>query len=195
MKGLILKDIYVLLRQAKILLLAIPLLCVVNEQLAAFSMLYAAMLPYTALAYDDQSRWHQFAMMTPCRPLEIILSKYLLGWLLMAAAAAFSLLMNGLLGRLGTELRVSTVLSGLAAGCICIAVLLPIMFRYGVEKGRMLFILMFAVIFGLIGSSSAFDTLALPVLESLPVILAAAAVIISAVSVPLAVKLYAKRES
>ena len=190
MKGLLLKDLYVLLRQMRLFMLAILLLCVVNEQLVTFAVMYAAMLPYTALAYDEQSRWNQLAAMTPCRPLDIVLSKYLLGWLLMAAAAAFSLVMNGLLGRLGSELRVSTVVSALSLACICLAVLLPVMFRFGVEKGRMGFILIFVAIFSFIGSSSQFETLALPVLEAMPIVLAAAAAVISAASVPLAAKLY-----
>ena len=193
MKGLILKDIYVLHRQMRLFAGIILLLCVVNEQLAAFAIMYAAMLPYTAMAYDEQSRWNQLAAMTPCRPLDIVLSKYILGWLLMAGAACFSILMNGILGRLGSELRITTVVSSLALACICLAVLLPIMFRFGVEKGRMGFILIFVAIFTFIGSSAQFDTLALPLLDAMPAALAAAAAIISAVSVPLAAKLYQQK--
>ena len=194
MKGLLLKDLYVLTRQMRLFMGAILLLCVVNEQLATFAILYAAMLPYTALAYDEHCRWNQLAAMTPCRPRDIVLSKYILGWLLMAGFAAFSLAMNGLLGRLGSELHFSVVLSALSLACICLAVLLPVMFRFGVEKGRMTIILVFVAIFTFIGSSSEFHVMALPALKALPALLAAAAVVISAVSVPLATKLYLCKE-
>ena len=193
MKGLLYKDFCILMRQMRIFMFAILLLCVVNEQLVTFAILYAAMLPYSTLAYDEQSQWLRFAAMTPCRPLDIVLSKYLIGWLLMGSFAAFSLVMNAILGRLGSDLHISAIISALSLACICLAILLPVMFRFGVEKGRMSIILVFVVIFTFIGSSSEFNVTALPVMRALPALLAAAAVVINAVSIPLATRLYAKR--
>ena len=194
MKGLLYKDFCILMRQMRIFMVAILLLCVVNEQLATFAILYAAMLPYSTLAYDEQSQWLRFAAMTPCRPLDIVLSKYLLGWLLMGGAAGISLLLNAVIGRLGTELSAAAVVSALAAGFICLSVMLPLMFRFGVERARMVVILLFVVIFSLVGSGEFFSSLALPVLENLPLLLMAAAVLISAGSVMLSVKLFRGRE-
>lgn len=194
MKGLLYKDFCILMRQMRIFMFAILLLCVVNEQLVTFAILYAAMLPYSTLAYDEQSQWLRFAAMTPCRPLDIVLSKYLLGWLLMGCTAGISLLLNAMIGRLGTELSAAAVISALAAGLICLAVMLPVMFRFGVERARMGVILIFVVIFSLVGSGEFFTASALPVLENLPLLLMAAAVLISAGSVMLSVKLFRGRE-
>lgn len=194
MKGLLYKDFCILMRQMRIFMFAILLLCVVNEQLVTFAILYAAMLPYSTLAYDEQSQWLRFAAMTPCRPLDIVLSKYLLGWLLMGCTAGISLLLNAMIGRLGTELSAAAVVSALAAGLICLAVMLPVMFRFGVERARMGVILIFVVIFSLVGSGEFFTASALPVLENLPLLLMAAAVLISAGSVMLSVKLFRGRE-
>ena len=194
MKGLLYKDFCILMRQMRIVMFAILLLCVVNEQLVTFAILYAAMLPYSTLAYDEQSQWLRFAAMTPCRPLDIVLSKYLLGWLLMGCTAGISLLLNAMIGRLGTELSAAAVVSALAAGLICLAVMLPVMFRFGVERARMGVILIFVVIFSLVGSGEFFTASALPVLENLPLLLMAAAAVISAVSVVLSVKLFRGRE-
>ena len=194
MKGLLRKDLYVLTRQMRLFMGAILLLCVVNEQLATFAIMYAAMLPYSALAYDEHCRWHQLAAMMPCRPRDIVLSKYILGWLLMGGFAAFSLVMNAMLGRLGSELHISAVISALSLACICLALLLPVMFRFGVEKGRMAIVLFFVAVFTFIGSSSEFNLTALPLMRALPALLAAAAVVISAASVPLATKLYLRKE-
>ena len=194
MKGLLYKDFCILMRQMRIFMFAILLLCVVNEQLVTFAILYAAMLPYSTLAYDEQSQWLRFAAMTPCRPLDIVLSKYLLGWLLMGCTAGISLLLNAMIGRLGTELSAAAVISALAAGLICLAVMLPVMFRFGVERARMGVILIFVVIFSLVGSGEFFTASALPVLENLPLLLMAAAALISAGSVMLSVKLFQGRE-
>lgn len=193
MKGLLRKDGYILIQHMRLFMVGILVLCVVNEQLATFAIFYAAMMPYSTLAYDEQSQWLRFAAMTPCRPLDIVLSKYLLGWLLMGGATGISLLMNALLGRLGRELSVGALFSSLAAGCICLAILLPIMFRFGVERARMGVILFFVVIFSLVGSVESISALPLPFPEFLPFLLPAAAVIISGISVFLSVKLYLRR--
>lgn len=194
MKGLLRKDFYIMIQQMRIFLFAILLLCVVNEQLATFAILYAAMMPYSTLAYDEQSQWLRFAAMTPCRPLDIVLSKYLLGWLLMGGAAGISLLLNAMTGRLGTDISADALLSSLASGCICLAILLPVMFRFGVERARMGVILFFVVIFSVVGSVEKFSALPLPFPEHLPLLLAAAAVLLSAGSVFLSVKLFQGRE-
>ena len=193
MKGLLYKDFCILIRQMRIFMFAILLLCVVNEQLATFAILYAAMLPYSTLAYDEQSQWFRFVSMTPCRPLDVVLSKYILGWTLMAVTAAISLLLNAMVGRLGTELSAAAIVSALAAGFICLAVMLPLMFRFGVERARMGVILIFVVLFSALGSGEFFASSALPVLENLPLLLTAAAAVISAVSVLLSVKLFRER--
>ena len=95
--------------------------------------------------------------------------------------------------RFATE-HISAIISALSLACICLAILLPVMFRFGVEKGRMSIILVFVIIFTFIGSSSEFNVTALPVMRALPALLAAAAVVINAVSIPLATRLYAKRD-
>lgn len=193
MKGLLRKDLYILTHQMRIFLFMFLVMSVANTQLASFAVMYAAMMPYTTLAYDEQSRWHQLAPMLPCRPLDIVLSKYILGWGLIAATTAFSLLVNALLGRLYVEVDPITVLSSLALACICMASLLPVMFRLGVERGRMVYVLCIAVIFSLVGVLSNFNAFTLPVLRALPAVAAAAAVVISAISVPLSVKMYLRR--
>ncbi|MEG2037837.1 MAG: ABC-2 transporter permease, partial [Ruthenibacterium sp.] len=62
MKGLLLKDFYVLWKQARVLLL-LMLAFTVLPGMSAFVILYAAMLPYTALAYDEQAKWDTLAAM------------------------------------------------------------------------------------------------------------------------------------
>ncbi len=44
--------------------------------LNVFAMIYGSMIPYSAMAYDQQSRWNTFARMLPYREKDIVLSRY-----------------------------------------------------------------------------------------------------------------------
>lgn len=55
MKALILKDTYVIWKQLRYFLIIILLFsCIPNSFNNAFAIIYSAMLPYTALAYDER---------------------------------------------------------------------------------------------------------------------------------------------
>ncbi|MFR3921142.1 MAG: ABC-2 transporter permease [Dysosmobacter welbionis] len=82
MSALLLKDYYVIFRQMKIFLLLILVFsCIPGTFYSTFAVVYASMLPYTALAYDERSRWDQMAAMMPYSARDVVLSKYLFGWI------------------------------------------------------------------------------------------------------------------
>ena len=86
MTALLLKDYYVIFRQMKIFLLLILVFsCIPGTFYSTFAVVYASMLPYTALAYDERSRWDQMAAMMPYSARDVVLSKYLFGWIAVAA--------------------------------------------------------------------------------------------------------------
>lgn len=85
MSALLLKDYYVIFRQMKIFLLLILVFsCIPGTFYSTFAVVYASMLPYTALAYDERSRWDQMAAMMPYSARDVVLSKYLFGWIAVA---------------------------------------------------------------------------------------------------------------
>ena len=200
MKALLLKDTYVIWKQMKIFLIIILVFSAIPSGFnSAFAVIYAAMMPYTAMAYDERSKWDQMAAMMPYSPRDIVLSKYVFGWLCIAAAAVLSALLQGLLSFLGGGLSpVPLAMSALSGLCV-LAITLPVMFHFGVEKGRLA---MFLLIFLVCGSAGAiasitvsegggtvftFQDLLLPVLL-------AAAVVLTAVSVPLSLRFYRCRQ-
>ena len=98
MKALILKDTYVIWRQMKYFLVMILLFSALPSGFNnAFAVGYAAMLPYTALAYDERSKWEQMAAVMPYSTRDIVLGYYVFGWLCIAAAAVLSLLLQAVL--------------------------------------------------------------------------------------------------
>ena len=82
MRGLIMKDMLTIAKQAKAFLILILFFAVIPSfSGSSFAMLYAAMMPISALAYDENCKWDQLAAMMPYSVRDIVLSKYLLGYM------------------------------------------------------------------------------------------------------------------
>ena len=76
MKALLLKDTYVIWKQMKIFLIIVLVFSAIPSSFnSAFAVIYAAMMPYTAMAYDERSTWDQMAAMMPYSPRDIVLDK------------------------------------------------------------------------------------------------------------------------
>ena len=200
MKALLLKDLYVLWKQMRMLLLFMAVLMVANGSFGnLFVIVWAAMLPYTALAYDERCKWDQMAAMMPYSVWDLVLSKYLLGWVTMAAAGALALVSQAVIRALGIPLETGVpgdVLLGLGGGLTILAVTMPLMLRFGVERGRMVMFLMIFLVCGLTGGLSYLTESYGRAILGGPVQAMGLAVslVLTAVSVPLSMKLYqAKR--
>ena len=143
MKGLLLKDVYMMASEVKyLILLAAIVLFLQNDWLFIFFILYASALPITSLAYDEQAKWKNLADMLPFTPQQLVGSKYLLGYILAGGATLVVLASKGI-GQGGAWGAGHMMLAGVAL-CISIvigAVQFPLMYGIGVEKGRLLFIL------------------------------------------------------
>lgn len=201
MRALLMKDCYTLWKQLRIFIVVMLVITVFNGTFGnLFIVVWAAMLPYTAMAYDERSRWDQLAAMMPYSIRDIVLSKYLLGWLCCGAAALFSLAVQSILTVLRfpmAALDPTANLLGFCASLCVLALTLPLMFRFGVEKGRLV---MFLLIFLVCGTAGALGSIAVDIGDGLlrmpPLLLIglpAAAAVLTAISIPLAMRLYQKR--
>lgn len=195
MKALVIKDCYVLLKQLKIFLVIIVVSSLLPGMSSGiFAVIYAGMLPYSALAYDDRSKWDQLAAMMPYSNRDIVAGKYVLGYLFIAASAALTFAVQFLLQPFThTPASVVDTLLLLCVAALLIAITMPFIFRFGVEKGRMLFIIVIVGVSSLAGISVASyaDSGVAPALLSL--VLPIAAVVVNAISIPLSVRMYARR--
>ena len=147
MKGLLLKDWKTLLKQTKVMLTIMALFaCVPSTYMSAFALFYAAMMPITALAYDERAKWDELAAMMPYTAKAIVGSKYALGLTLMAPVLALSVLFRLIVH--STPIVSEDTMALLITAClslILMAIDLPFMFRFGVEKGRLIYILLTCV--------------------------------------------------
>jgi hypothetical protein len=197
MRALVLKDLYVLSRQMRAFLLMIVLFSVVpGMNMTVFAVVYATMMPYTALAYDERSHWEQLARMMPYSSRDIVLGKYVLGWLFTGGAALLALLAGTAERALGID-AASPAGVGVAfcVGMLVMALTLPPMFRFGVEKGRMFFITLIVVVScGSAGLASGLvEAGALSGLSAPTLALPAVAVAGTLLSILLSVRMYEKR--
>lgn len=91
MKALLKKDLFVLTRQMKLLLGILAAFCILpRANLCAFGIVYCGMLPYTAMAFDERSKWPELAAMMPYSAADLVMSKYALGWLAILAGSALT---------------------------------------------------------------------------------------------------------
>ena len=204
MKALIQKDVYVLWKQMKIFLLVMLVIMVGNGSFGSvFVVVWCSMMPYTALAYDERCKWDQMAAMMPYSPRDLVLSKYVLGWLCAGAASAVVLAVQAIIRALHLSVATGTPLAVLMSFCASASVLaitLPVMIWFSVERGRMV---MFLVIFLLCVAAGALGTVTISGvqygggIQSLfglfMLILPVAAVALTAVSIPLSMRLYTAR--
>ena len=205
MIALLRKDIYVADKQARLLIVLALIFCLIPN-MGAFSSTYALMtafmIPINSLAYDDKSKWDKYAAMLPYRISELVGSKYLLcviytglAFLIVAVGMAVQGLVVTKAGIDWTELW-ETELVLIVTMAFIMNLTLPMLYRFGTERGRMLMILMLGAALGMgLGLVKIVKTLHIPGLP-LPLIVTAgvaAAVLLTVISVRLAMRFYRNR--
>ncbi|MCI8809475.1 MAG: ABC-2 transporter permease [Oscillibacter sp.] len=198
MKALLLKDCYVLWKQMRIFVVLVLVFTAINNSFySLFAVVWASMLPYTAIAYDERSHWDQYAAMMPYSTRDLVLSKYVLGWLCMTAAIALCLVCQFVLGIINhTSPDYASITTCLFIGIIAIDITLPLVLRLGVERGRMALMLVIfgvAILGGLVAEISFGDGGSFSLPLPLAVLIPAVSVVGTIISIPLSMKLYQSR--
>ncbi|HHW46868.1 MAG TPA: ABC-2 transporter permease [Clostridiales bacterium] len=162
MKGLLLKDFYTLTKQMKIFLFIIVIWSLIpGFSVSGFAIVYAGMLPITALAYDERCKWDSLAAMMPYSVNSLVLSKYILGYILISCASLLSTLAQVIMSFFKkSPFQFDSFISIVFAIIIALIVQsinLPVMFRLGVEKGRYVYYILLAIF--IIGATAVSDKL------------------------------------
>lgn len=203
MKGLLRKDFYLLWNYCRLFIILVLGFLVLsafagsgdNAFLVYYPCILGSAMSINLLAYDEAEHWCAYCDTLPVTRRQFVTGKYLMSlicagivFLLSAAASAFRLSLNG--GFDGADfvdqLAVLATISPLPA-----ALCLPLMFKYGTQKGRIAFF----VVIGVFCASTVF--LDVPDLTgvSLPMILLPLmSLAIFAASWLLSVRFYQKRE-
>lgn len=152
MKGLLLKDLYMIKKYCKshliiaVVFIAISFVGTENLFFIFYPSLICGMIPVNLLAYDEKSRWLQYSGTMPYTRGQIVSGKYLIGLgmqlvLLILAGVSQAIRMTyGGTFVLGDYLTLMMLL--LVMVLIASSLTLPFIFKYGVEKGRMAYYFM-----------------------------------------------------
>ena len=145
MKGLLYKDWAMLRKLGRMYLLIILIFSAVPQfTRAGFAMAYVAILPYSIIAYDEQSKWSRLAIMMPYTDTQLVLSKYVFSWLALLLVMVISAISRTaeyfVKGQTVLVNEYQEVIIFTAASSLFSAIVLPLVFRFGVERGRLMFI-------------------------------------------------------
>ncbi|PWL43754.1 MAG: hypothetical protein DBY42_01295 [Bacillota bacterium] len=162
MTGLLMKD---LLNLKRTLLGMLGLMAIYGVVFSALmgdassflsSMLTVIFITVTvsSFSYDALVRWDRYALSLPVSRRDLVASKYLLAVVLAAVGAIAAFAMGVIMGLFHhdlvlEELGLSTVIS-VGGGLLIVAILLPLIFKFGVEKSRLMLIGVVLIPLGLV---------------------------------------------
>ncbi len=201
MKGLLLKDWYQAKRYCRMLLCISVVFAAVsvfadNLAFAYYPLLMGVLLPVTLHAYDERSRFLPFCCTLPVPRRAIVAVRYLEMGLVLLLGIALLLLAQlvgmacGVAGALRPAALVPIALLALLTGCV----LLPLLFRFGTEKARLL---MFLFVGAFCAAVLLWQDALAGLLSAGPALLlaaAAAVLLLFPLSWALSVRIYRRRE-
>jgi ABC-2 type transport system permease protein len=157
MMGLILKDFYTLRQYVKTLLITLALFAVISIGLdnpasfyEGFIVLMSMMMSIYTFSYDNLAKWDRFGLSLPITRKEVVAGKYIVSLLLCFIGAVLSFTLSSIIlfFKPVTDFGVTEHLLSLAGVIMLVmiffSILLPLIFKFGVEKSRMLLIALFA---------------------------------------------------
>jgi ABC-type transport system involved in multi-copper enzyme maturation permease subunit len=100
-----------------------------------------------SFSYDSTAKWDRYALSLPISRKDIVVSKYVVSVLLIICGAAISTILNILLSIYKNTFTTDVFIinySILFVAVVYISILIPLIYKFGVEKSR---ILIFAVFF------------------------------------------------
>ena len=158
MKGLLLKDWYMMKKYCRAYLLiaavfiAASLFSNDNLFFIFYPCLLCGMIPVNLLGYDERSRWMQYSGTMPYTKTQIVSAKYLIGLLaqvamLLVTGMAQGIKMTVVGGFVFRELAVLMLLL-LTIATFSSSISLPFVFKLGVEKGRIAYLVMIGFVCG-----------------------------------------------
>ena len=161
MMGLVRKDFYLAAVLARSYLIVAAIFLVLSlagiyefSFLSSFMSLLCIMLPVNVFSYDEQAKWDKYAAALPGGRRAVVQARYVFTLIVSAGAVvlggavgAAACLLDPTAGETLWEMVLSTAAGG-SVGILLNAVMLPLMFKFGVQKGRLYLALVLAILFG-----------------------------------------------
>lgn len=208
MKGLILKDLYNLARTLRMMLVMLLVMGVFFAQngvafLSSYLIVMCSMLVVTTMSYDDLAKWDNFALTLPLSRRDIVLGKYGTMLALNLFGAAFSIAIGLPILYFSNSMGILELLltagASLLVGFLYSSICIPLLYKFGTEKARLMMIVLIMVpTFGVVSLIRWFPNLFSWVSLFTPLTFALAAIALTALvvagSIWLSIRIYSKKE-
>ena len=155
MKGLLLKDFCLLKKQMKLMVVFVIFYAIwavaakIPSMMGTMVILLSIMMPITSMSYDEAGQWYRYAFSLPIPRRTLVLSKYVLGFLVALGGLVVSAIGNLVVLSLTNwenSLESWLIIVGfLEIGMIFLSIIIPVLFQFGVEKGRFLVVVIAVV--------------------------------------------------
>ena len=154
MLGLMIKDFYLskkYFRSVFLIIAMFTLFSVLGQStfLSGIITLFFAMVSITTCAYDDLAKWDKYALTMPVTRSDVVFAKYTVmllfsvtGTLISVLIAIISCLVKG--APITGDLFLSAVLI-LEIALLMMSILLPLIYKFGVEKARLMLMIVVMV--------------------------------------------------
>ena len=158
MKGLLLKDAYMAAKYCRAYLLIVAVFLIAapfsgdNLFLMMYPCILASMVPVNLLAYDAQSKWEQYAGTLPCSRAQLVSAKYLIGLFASCGVLVLIALVQGIrmaVGSIPVQALGTLMAMSMISSFVVPAITLPLIFRFGPEKGRILYMVVVGIACGI----------------------------------------------
>lgn len=204
MKGLLLKDFYMMRKYCRSFLLVCAVFLAAsffngdNTFFLLYISVFTSMLPVTLLSYDERFKWDQYADTFPVSRAQTVTEKYLIALICGGTGAVLcSLAVAAVSAKTGITAAefISEVSIFWTISLSAPALLLPVIYKFGVERGRIVYYIV-------IGAGCALSTILSNsinsdtglVLRGSSLIIVLAAIVLFVFSWRLSVRIYSKRQ-
>lgn len=147
MIGLIIKDMYSMksLRQSFLFIIVLySFIGVMGKNTSVVTgmiIVVMSMMTLTTFSYDDASKWDKYALSLPITRKDLVLSKYISAFLFTLLGSVVSVLLNIVIVAIKHNFRLSesfiVVYSVSMVAILLLSLVIPIVFKFGVEKARL----------------------------------------------------------
>ena len=209
MNSLILKDFISLKSYSKtlaIIILFFTIITFTNDEpsfLSGMIILIMSMLPITSFSYDQHAKWDLFSQTLPVSRKQLVISEYVRGIISIVVGAILAILLNVavlLVKSLEVDIWYLILANSLIAlvALLYLSILIPLVYKFGVEKSRLLTIVVLAIpsVLAIVLSNAG---VSIPVLDEItPAIVVAIGLVfvvcVMLISYVISVRIYMKKD-
>lgn len=154
MLGLIKKDFLIIKNNLKLIIVMLMVFFIMalggQFNISFIPTFIIVMLFISTFSYDEYNNWDAYAITLPGGRKNIVKSKYIASLFLTLLSAVITVLLNCLISVINnTDVNefISSLLGSICAIVIIQSIMYPLIFKFGMEKGRIvLFILVFVMV-------------------------------------------------